>query len=125
MVDFDERVAYINEMAEAKGYSQAYVDFLKDCAEWAREHQWDEIRNGLESGVDVSVYANSKFDELQMMQIRFGLADRLNVSEYADPKFDGRQMREIRGGLKSGVDITVYADPKFDSFQIGGDSRGS
>lgn len=35
-----------------------------------------------------------------MEQIRFGLEDGLDVSVYADPEFDFEQMREIRIGLE-------------------------
>ena len=35
--------------------------------------QQEEIRLGLEKGLDVSVYAKKEFDDFQMKQIRYGL----------------------------------------------------
>lgn len=118
MADYDERVAYINQTAEAKGYRQDYVDFLRDCAEWTDDSQWRWICFGLDSGVDVSTYADPKFDWKQMAEIELGLRAGINVSKYADPKFDHYQMYEIREGLKSGVNISEYADPELDWWQM-------
>ena len=56
----------------------------------------NEIRLGLSSKVNVSLYANSEFDWGQMNEIRDGLEDDLDVSLYANLKFSKYQMREIR-----------------------------
>ena len=81
------------------------------------EQMW-EIRQGLEKGLDISQYADPKFDHLQMSQIRYGLEEDLDVSKYANPKFDYLQMSQIRQGLEAEVDISQYADPKFDWEQM-------
>ena len=80
--------------------------------------QMKQIRLGLESKLDVSIYADPKFDSLQMEEIRLGLESGLDVSEYANLKYDTRQMRQIKKGLESGLDISWYADPKFDGMQM-------
>lgn len=63
------------------------------------DDQIKEIRRGLENGVDVSWYADPKYNWKQMVQIYYGLRSGLDVSTYADPKYDAQQMREIREGL--------------------------
>ena len=56
-------------------------------------------------GLDISKYADPKFNDLQMWQIRQGLEAGLDVSKYANPKFDYLQMEQIRLGLEAGLDI--------------------
>jgi len=77
-----------------------------------------QILQGLEDGVDVSVYADPKYDWEQMWEIREGLEKGLDVSVYADPKYSWKQMRQIRYGLSSGLDVSQYADPKYDNKQM-------
>lgn len=71
--------------------------------------QLEEIRRGLEHGVDVSEYAYKSYFAIQMRQIRLGQEDNLDVSWYAGKNYDWFQMEEIRLGLKSGVDVSCYA----------------
>ncbi len=52
--------------------------------------QMEEIRMGLEAGLDVSLYARPEFDWEQMQEIRLGLEDGLDVSVYAKPEFECR-----------------------------------
>ncbi len=76
------------------------------------EDQKIEIQIGVESGLDVSSYANPEFMAIQMRQIRMGLQDCLDVSAYADPKFDWFQMEEIRYGIMEGLNYALYAKPE-------------
>ena len=69
--------------------------------------QMKAIWEGMESGVDVEIYADPKFDSAQMEQIRLGLESGVDVSVYADPKFNNVEMEEIRYGLESGVDADI------------------
>ena len=62
-----------------------------------------EIRFGLEEDLDVSKYANPKFNREQMREIRYGLED----AKYADPKFHYSQMQENRLGLEKGLDVST------------------
>ena len=51
-----------------------------------------EIREGLEKNLDISFYANSKYNWEQMFHIKDGLEENLDVSIYAKPEFDYEQM---------------------------------
>jgi uncharacterized protein (DUF342 family) len=73
--------------------------------------QIDEIQQGYDAGVDVSVYKNKDFYAIQMRQILQGLIDGVDVSRYADTKYDWFQMEEIRKGLVSGVNVDAYCSP--------------
>ena len=63
------------------------------------EEQQKEILKGLENNVDVSVYANSKYNWRQMEEIRWGLENNIKVSIYAKPKVNWKQMQKIREKL--------------------------
>ena len=80
--------------------------------------QKEQIRFGLEKGLDISIYAKPEFKGSQMEQIRFGLEHGLDVSIYAKPEFDYNQMRQIRLGLEKGLDVNVYAKAKFNNIQM-------
>ena len=73
--------------------------------------QINEIQEGLELGLDTSVYAKKEFFAIQMRQIRLGLMEGLPVEAYASVDYDWFQMEEIRSGLQDGVDIHIYANP--------------
>lgn len=75
------------------------------------QDQINEIQEGLELGLDTSVYARKEFFAIQMRQIRLGMMERLPVEVYASTDYDWFQMEEIRRGLQDGVDINVYANP--------------
>ena len=75
------------------------------------QDQISEIQEGLELGLDTSVYAKKEFFAIQMRQIRLGMIEKLPVEVYASPVYDWFQMEEIRRGLQDGVDINVYANP--------------
>ena len=51
------------------------------------ESKKEEIRLGIENGIDVSIYAKPEFNEYQMFNIRYGLENNLDVSLYAKPEF--------------------------------------
>lgn len=71
-----------------------------------------EIKEGLDAGLDVALYAQKEFFAIQMRQIRLGMMEGLPVQEYARTDYDWFQMEEIRKGLKAGVDIGIYAKPE-------------
>ena len=54
-----------------------------------------------------------QFDKFQQREIYKGLEANLNVSIYANPKYNNSQMREIRLGLESNLDVSLYANPEF------------
>lgn len=70
--------------------------------------QIHEIRIGLCEDIDISAYASSKYNWMQMQQIRLGLEKKLDVSIYSNHFFNHAQMREIRLGLEAGLDVSSY-----------------
>ncbi len=84
--------------------------------------QMEAIRRGLRDGltdeIDISSYADPKFNSEQMIAIREGLKEELDTSIYADPIFDSDQMWEIKEGLQRGLDVSIYANPIFDDEQM-------
>lgn len=52
------------------------------------DDQMEELRLGLEHGVQVSAYAKKEYFAVQMRQIRFGLEEGLDVSLYNDESYD-------------------------------------
>lgn len=70
--------------------------------------QNQEIKLGIEQGLDVSIYSNPEFNWLQMEQIRMGLKDKVDASVYANPANNYETMRQIRLSLYSGIDLIPY-----------------
>ncbi len=58
-----------------------------------------QIKMGLEEGLDVSKYAKTEFNVWQMEQIRLGLRDHLDVSVYAFITIPADEMQHIREKL--------------------------
>lgn len=52
----------------------------------------------------------NQFNILQRDQIQQGVDKHLNVSIYADPKFDWQQMKQLREGLEQSLDVSIYAN---------------
>lgn len=71
----------------------------------------DEIKQGVEQGLDVSYYASPEFDYCQMYQIRIGLRHDIDVSIYAKPQYDSFQMQELRDCLTEGFDVRELLKP--------------
>lgn len=69
--------------------------------------QLHTIKMGLWHDIDVSIYANPKYDWKQMQEIRIGLQNGIDVSIYADPMYNSSQMYAIRKGLEAGLDPTT------------------
>ena len=67
--------------------------------EWFDEFEKDQQRiivEGLIANLDVSSYANPRFNAWQMEEIKEGLEDNLDVSLFANPRFDGSQWKKLR-----------------------------
>lgn len=92
-----------------------------------------EIRKGLEEGVDVTKYADSKLTDEEMAEIRKELTnenlEKNQVSEIEEKHtnkdininfdyFNIGQQKQIEWGLESGINVKEYADPKLDSYQM-------
>lgn len=82
------------------------------------EEQNQEIRLGLEEGLDVSVYSKPELNWMQMEQIRMGLKDKVNVSAYADSAYGYNTMKQIRLSFYSSTDLTPYLNRGFESNEL-------
>ena len=76
------------------------LDKFSDAHDEITVVQLEQIRLGLEKGLNVEVYAKPEFDCWKMEEIRRGLSEDLDVSIYARPEFKSYQMEEIRLGLE-------------------------
>ena len=86
-------------------------------------NQFDETQQtlimvGIKKNLDVSWYADLRFDWLQMREIFWGLEDNLDVSIYAKTDFDGHQMTAIRIGLQENLNVSIYAKTEYTSHQM-------
>ena len=78
----------IKELIKTEWFNQFYEDQKK------------EIKLGLKSNVDVSIYAKIDFTWQQMEEIRLGLKQGLDVSEYAKSEITVEEMKNIKEELK-------------------------
>lgn len=102
-MDFDW--AQEQELKEAGSYG-ADAPFLGNSEYLAEQMQ--EIRLGLEEGLNVSLYAKPEYDWFQMEQIRLGLRDKVDVTKYADPSYSYETMKQIRLSWYSFVNLEPY-----------------
>lgn len=73
-----------------------------------------QISEGLRHGLDfasVYTYADPVFNGFQMNEIRIGMESGLDVSVYMDPEYTNEQMKQIRYGMDHNIDVSRYADP--------------
>lgn len=89
------------------------------------EDQLEIIRSGINSDLDVTIYAKPEFASQQMHQIRLGLEEKLDVSVYAKPEISAHDMhrereKQIRDKLASVIDNignnTVRSHPNRPTF---------
>ena len=88
--------------------------------EWFNQfdiYQQEEIYEGLEENLDVSIYAKKELNWQQMEEIKLGLMDNLDVSFYSDKDFNCLQMHQIRLGLTENIDVSKYAKKEFNMYQ--------
>lgn len=83
-------------------------DIMKD--ERFNEKQKEQLRLGLEAGLDVSVYASPDFTWPQMNILRRGLAEGLDVSEYAKPELTIEEMMDAKYSLKKRKEFSNKMD---------------
>ena len=70
--------------------------------------QMREIVHGLNQGFDMTKYASGDYSEGQIGQIIFGLIDGLDVSEYDDARMSAAQMSTAKEFLRLGFNMSVY-----------------
>ncbi len=75
--------------------------------------QNQEIQQGIEQGLDVSLYSNPEYNWLQMEQIRLGLRDKIDASVYANPAYSYETMRQIRLAVYSDINLIPYVHRGF------------
>ena len=80
------------------------------------KYQQEQILEGLERKLDISIYAKPEFDNFQMRQIKLGLINNLNVSLYAKEEYSWKQMATIRTGLEADLDVSSLLDSDISSF---------
>ena len=71
--------------------------------------QLEQIKLGLDHGLDVSYYDSEELSFRQMREIRVGLEHHLDVTFYANKYYRDKQMSEIRLGLMEELDVVSYA----------------
>lgn len=75
---------------------------LKEALSMYSIEQIEQIREGLDAGLDVSVYADSTIPYEVMREIRKGLLRGINLIDYYRKGFNFKQLEQIRLGLCSG-----------------------
>lgn len=87
----------IETIIRCAGAGYGTTELSKEYYNWS---QINEIYRGLQQHVDVSLFADRKFDSSQMRQIRLGLIRKLDVSQYLDENIMSAEMAEIRKRLE-------------------------
>lgn len=93
-----------------------------------------EIRKGLETDIDVSVYANLNLTDDEMQQKREALEmakqktakltgqsqkeEEIENNKINKNEFTYGQQRQIDLGLENKINVGKYANPQFDSFKM-------
>lgn len=76
------------------------IEQLRDLLKIFDFYQIAQICKGIQRGVDVSVYADSKYNDRQMYELCAGLINGIDVSVYANELIDSAEMRSIRVRLE-------------------------
>jgi len=79
------------------------------------KYQQEEIIEGLERNLDISLYAKKEFDNFQMRQIKLGLINNINVSLYAKEEYSWKQMASLRTGMEAELDVSSLLDSDISS----------
>lgn len=71
--------------------------------------QKKQIIDGINSGLDVSVYAKPEYDSLKMTQIRRAMENGVDIMPWVNAGYNSLDLEKIRVGLEAGLDVEVYA----------------
>ena len=77
----------LNKLNEKELIKMATEKIWKENKNKFNNEQLSQIKKGINSGLDFSIYAKPEFTAEQMRQIRRGLIRNLNVSWYDKPEF--------------------------------------
>ncbi len=116
--EYKDKHYNIYQLAEIRKGLSTGVDvslYAKPDIPW---NEMEEIRLELQSGIDMSAYREAGFDIMQLAEIREGLATNVDVSEYARPEYFADQMKQIRLGLAADVPVIFYQDPRYNWLQM-------
>lgn len=72
------------------------------------EYQLRELRQGYNDGLDISIYANAAFNNVQMHYIRLGLENNVDISKYAFVEYNYYVMAALYHLLKDGAYFDSY-----------------
>lgn len=86
-----------------------------NCFSW---YQLEEISLALSQSLNVTSWADPKYNYSQMRQLRKGLENGVNIKEYLNPDIDSHQMYELRLGLEEGLPIELYKDKGLSAEQM-------
>ena len=80
----------------------------------------EQIRLGLEKGLDMSMYAKSELDDLQMNQLCLDEDEDegIDIMAYIKTEFNAEQLEQIRYGLEKDLDVSIYAKLEFNAKQM-------
>ena len=71
-----------------------------------------KLMNNISVDALMRMYEQQDFDDMQLNEISIGLESNVNVSIYANSSYHWAQMQMIRCGLERNLDISKYADPR-------------
>jgi hypothetical protein len=77
-----------------------------------------QIIEGINSGIDISVYANPELDSRQMKVIRKALEGNIPIHPYVRKEFDAEHLNVIKKALEHGDDMSLYDNPEIDASVI-------
>ena len=72
------------------------------------EYQLEELKRGYDIGLDISIYANTAFDRVQMSIIRLGLENNIDINKYAFVEYNYYVMETIYDLLNHGAYFDRY-----------------
>ena len=82
----------------------------------------NNVKNQLEESMKNGTLKESLqklgFNRLQSVEIEKGLVNNVDITKYAEQKFDAAQMKSIRLALEEGLDVTPFADDRYNYMQM-------
>lgn len=79
-------------------------------------NQLQEIRAGIRTGVDTTLYNDIAYTAEQMKELRLGLEKNIDINSYKTQELKAEQMKELRLGLEKNIDINNQGIEKIKNF---------
>lgn len=83
-----------------------------DWASQFNKYQLRLIRQGLDIGLDVSIYVKATLAAEHMREIVKGLKQGFDMTKYTSGEYTENQLRQIVYGLENGLDASEFDDVK-------------